>query len=422
MRILLVNTSEKKGGAAVACRRLMTALKDEDVEVCMLVRDRQTDDTSVVPLPKSWRHRWHFLRERLTIWFHNLFEWKNLFAVDIASKGWDITRMDEFMQADIIHLHWINQGMISLKVLNKILDSGKPVVWTMHDMWPLTGICHHARNCDGYYKACGQCPYLRIKYLRNDLSHQVFNKKSDIYNRHSITFIGCSEWICQETGKSALAKEQKIIHIPNAIDMQIFHKEDKMFARKLMGLPQDMKLILFGSAKITDKRKGIDYFVSACHHVLQMAPELKDQIGVVVFGKHSEELNHLIPFTVYPMNYIKEDNRLVELYNAVDVFVTPSLEENLPNIIMEAMACGTPCVGFQIGGIPEMIEHRHNGYVARYKDAEDLASGILWTLQENSSCRLSEEAMKYVQEHYDQANIARLHIDLYKSLLKDHEK
>mgnify|MGYP000046056955 CR=1 FL=1 len=125
-------------------------------------------------------------------------------------------------------------------------------------------------------------------------------------------------------------------------------------------LPQDSKLILFGSVKIMDTRKGVDYMIKACKLLAEKYPELKEQLGVVVFGNQSQQIQNMLPFKVYPLAFVSNEHQLVDIYNSVDLFVTPSLEENLPNMIMEAMSCGIPCVGFNVGGIPEMIDHLHN--------------------------------------------------------------
>lgn len=150
MRVLIINTSERIGGAAIAAGRLMESLKNNGIKAKMLVRDKQTDQISVVGLKRSWLQVWKFMWERIVIWSANRFQRYHLFDVDIANTGTDITSLPEFRQADVIHLHWINQGMLSLKDIRKILTSGKPVVWTMHDMWPCTGICHYARECTNY--------------------------------------------------------------------------------------------------------------------------------------------------------------------------------------------------------------------------------------------------------------------------------
>ena len=176
MRVLLINTSERMGGAAIAASRLMEALKNHGIKAKLLVRDKQTDQITVVPLKHSWLLVWKFVWERIVIWSANGFRKRNLFAVDIANTGTDITSLPEFQQADVIHLHWVNQGMLSLHNLEKILASGKPLVWTMHDMWPCTGICHHANQCDYYRTMCHNCPYIGGGRREHDLAYRIFGK------------------------------------------------------------------------------------------------------------------------------------------------------------------------------------------------------------------------------------------------------
>lgn len=420
MRVLIINTSERMGGAAIAANRLMDALKNNGIKAKMLVRDKQTDQISVVGLKKSWWKVWQFIWERVVIWKANNFKKHNLFAVDIANTGTDITSLPEFTQADVIHLHWINQGMLSLKDIKKILKSGKPVVWTMHDMWPCTSICHHARECNNYQKECQCCPYLLHNGHEKDLSNKIFHLKRELYKTAPITFVTCSKWLKERAVPSKLLEGHPIIDIPNPINTNLFKPRNKQEARIKCNLPTDKNLILFGSAKITDKRKGIDYFIDSCKLLVEKHPELKDKLGVVVYGKNSEQLVPLLPFEVYSQNYINNEKELVNIYNAVDLYVTPSLEENLPNTIMEAMACGVPCVGFNVGGIPEMIDHLHNGYVAEYKSAEDFANGIYWMLTEGDYDTLSEEATRKVTTCYSESTIAKKYIEVYNKITDDH--
>ena len=417
MRVLIINTSERIGGAAIAANRLMDALRNNGIQAKMLVRDKQTDNIIVIGLKKSLWKIWQFVWERIVIWKANRFKQHNLFAVDIANTGTDITTYPEFKEAEIIHLHWVNQGMLSLKDLKKILQSGKPIVWTMHDMWPCTGICHHARECDKYHQECHHCPYLYNGGAPKDLSNQTFKKKKELYQLSPITFITCSQWLKERAGQSALLEEHNIIHIPNPIKTTLFTPRNKVEARLKCNLPTDKKLILFGSVKITDKRKGIDYFIESCKILAEKHPELISNLGVAVYGKESEQLKSLVPFQVYALDYISNEKELVNVYNAVDLFVTPSLEENLPNTIMEAMACGIPCVGFNVGGIPEMIDHLHNGYVADYKSAEDFANGIHWTLSESEYQSLSEEARRKVTSSYSESTIAKKYIEVYNKII-----
>ncbi|MBR3757273.1 MAG: glycosyltransferase family 4 protein [Bacteroidaceae bacterium] len=421
MRVLIVNTSERTGGAAVAANRLTEALNNHGVKAKMLVRDKQTDHITTVPLPASWRLRWNFLWERFVIWWENGFRRKDLFAVSIANSGTDITRLPEFREADIIHLHWVNQGMLSLKGLQKILASGKPVVWTLHDMWPCTGICHYARECKGFHDECGQC-WLLCFPKDKDLSHKVFLKKQQVYSKGHIHFVGCSHWIEKLAQQSLLTKGHDVCSINNTLNTSLFHPISKEECRKELGLPIDKRLILFGAAKVTDKRKGFNYFKEACYLLKEKYPKLATQIGIAVFGSNIDDLRTLFPFPIYRLGYIKGEQQMVKVYNAVDLFAIPSLEDNLPNTIAESMACGTPCVGFRIGGIPEMISHLENGYVAEYRNAEDFAHGIHWILNEADTEALGKQARQKAIIAYGEDNVAKQYIHLYEeALTKKHD-
>lgn len=417
MRVLIVNTSENTGGAAVAANRLKEALNNNGIKAKMLVRDKESDDITVAQLNKSWHQKWDFLWERLVIYMRLHFKRDNLFLIDIANAGTDITKTREFKEADVIHLSWINQGMLSLKGIKKILESHKPVVWTMHDLWPASSICHYARNCRNYEKQCGNCPLLPGKGSCNDLSARIWKKKSKILERNSILFVTCSKWLADKAKKSGLLSGQKIISIPNPIDSRVFTKENRAEARLYAGLPEDKKLILFVSQRVTDKRKGMDYFITAINKMVEEHPEMKDNCGIAILGGKAEELADKLPLPSYPLGYVSEEKKIASIYNSVNLFVLPSLEDNLPNTIMEAMACGVPCVGFNTGGIPEMIDHLKNGYVAEYKSSDDLAKGIRWVLSEADHQSLSNEAMKKVNQCYSQYAVAMKYIEAYNQAM-----
>ena len=418
MKVLLVNTSEHTGGAAVACHRLMNALNKQGIEAQMLVRDKQSDHPNVIGLNLGkWTQLWKFVWERIVIWRANHFKKNNLFSVDIANTGTDITKFPAFQEADIIHLHWINQGMLSLKNLERIFNSGKPVVWTMHDVWPATSICHHPRECTNYHTHCHNCPLILYGGSKHDLSYRTFEKKLKLIQRKQINFVTCSQWLKGMAAQSALLQGQHITCIPNPIDTTVFKPKDRQGARTRLSLPADKKLLLFGAVKATDKRKGIDYLIKACKLLIKQQPELKEQIGIVTFGLLSEGLRRVLPFEVYPQGYVSDEETLTDIYSAVNAYITPSLEENLPNTIMEALACGTPCIGFNVGGIPEMIDHQQNGYVADYKSADDLAKGILWVLNHKNIPELHKKALEKVSQNYEGSIVVQQFIHLYQSLL-----
>lgn len=400
MKIVILNTSERTGGAAVAAGRLGKALRQAGIQVDKLIREN------------TWLNRFRFYWERLIIFLCNHLNRKNLFAVSIANTGMDLSGHPLVKDADIIHLHWINQGFLSLKDIEELVKLNKPIVWTMHDMWPCTGICHHARDCEKFQMICESCFFLKSK--GKDLSTSVFDKKLSLYKEANITFVGCSRWLSGRAKKSYLLRDKTVLSIPNPIDTEVYHPMDQDMTRELLGLPSGKRLLLFGALNVTDKRKGIDYLIEALRKIE------KQDVELVVFGQVKDDIRDLFPVPIHSMGYLSDESKIVALYNAVDMFITSSLEENLPNTIMESMACGTPCVGFEIGGIPEMIDHKINGYVASYKDASDLANGIRWVLEHEDQQALSDACVKKVQENYTEEVVAKQYMALYKRLL--HQK
>jgi len=420
MRILIVNTSERTGGAAVAASRLMEALCNYGVKAKMLVRDKETQSLTVSALPGQRRSQCHFLWERFVIWLHLHFRRQHLFDIDIANAGTDITRLPEFQEADVIHLHWVNQGMLSLKNIRKILESGKPVVWTMHDIWPATAICHLTLDCRHFENQCQQCRLLPGGGSVNDLAAQVWQRKQRILSGRHIHFVACSQWLAEEARHSALLQGQIVTSIPNPIDTHFYRPHDKQEARQLLGLPAEGPVVLFASQRVTNQYKGMNHLIAACQQLAAQHPKLRATMTVAILGGHAEEIVGQMPFRTHALGYVNDEQRIVAVYNAADVFVLPSLSENLPNTIMEAMACGVPSVAFRVGGIPEEIDHRQNGYVANYQDSDDLAQGIWWTLFEADQESLRKACLQKVSHCYSQQSVANRYFELYEGLCSHH--
>ena len=414
MRVLLINTSECVGGAAIAARRLTAALNAHGMKARLLVRDKQTTAVTTLCLTQRWRLKLAFLWERLRIYVANGFTRKGLWDVDIASSGADIVSLPECREADIIHLHWVNQGLLSLRQLSRIFESGKPVVWTLHDLWPVTGVCHYVRSCTKFHSHCHNCP--QLQYPRShDLSYRIFESKLKAYGRGRLAFVGCSRWIADEARQGTLAAGHEVLSIPNTYDHNIFCPSDKAVARQYHGLPAYGRLLLFACQKVTDPRKGLAFLFDAL-----ASPLLKrwqGRLTLVVVGQMTDGIASEVPFPVIKKGYITSEADMAALYQAVDAFVTPSLEDNLPNTLMEAAATGTPCVGFEAGGIPEMIDHERTGYVARFCDAEDLARGIDYVLDEGRHDRLASAAAEKAATTWNSETVARHYCDLYESLL-----
>ena len=408
MNVLIVSTHDQQGGAAIAAYRLMEALNKNGVMARMLTIDKQSDNTNVVEVGSPLINKGRFIAERGVIYFQNGFSKKYLFDISLANTGVSITKHPEFKKADIIHLHWINQGMLSVREIGKIVASGKKIVWTMHDMWPFTGICHHAGQCIHFEKGCEMCPYLNNP-SKHDISYTTFLLKQAAYSQGKIHFVACSNWLKELAVKSKLTKDHKVSAIANPINTELYKPKDKTEVRKALNLPTDKKIVLFAAAKVSDKRKGIDYLVEASKII---SNERGNNILFLIAGGNSQEIITQLALPAISVGYVASEE-MPDMYNAADLFVTPSLQENLPNTIMESMACGTPCVGFNIGGIPEMIDHKQNGYVANYKDAQDLANGLLWVLQKSDTEILSDNARNKVVTNYSEAIIAKRYIEIY---------
>jgi glycosyltransferase involved in cell wall biosynthesis len=410
MNILIVSTSDMHGGAAIAAYRLMEALLAEKENVKMLVSKKQSSHPAVILTGSRLSNKLNFYRERGIIFLQNRLSRQYLFDVSIANSGLSITDLPEFKQADIIHLHWINQGMLSLNEIGYIISSGKKVVWTMHDMWSFTGICHHAAGCRNYTHACGLCPYLQ-KSGTNDLSHQLFLKKQHLYAKGNITFVACSNWLKELALQSPLTKDHHVVSIPNPINTNLYAPTDREAAREKLHLPKNQKIILFVAVKASDPRKGMAYLAEASR---VMARQRQD-ILFLIAGNHGKEMVNNFALPAQSLGYVATDD-MPAVYAAADLFVTPSLQENLPNTLMEAMSCGIPCVGFHTGGIPEMIDHQVNGYVAAYKDPDDLANGMLWILSQPDAASLSTHAREKALSQYNQQIVAKQYLKIYEGV------
>ncbi|MDD4921475.1 MAG: glycosyltransferase family 4 protein [Bacteroidales bacterium] len=414
MKVLLINTFETRGGAAVACKRLALALQKQGVEVSLLVRDKETSDPFISSVVTSFYKKTYakiaFVSERLQIFLANRLKKDHLFAVSTASTGFKILNNPLVQEADVIHLHWVNQGFLSLQEIGNLVKLGKPVIWTMHDMWPMTGICHHSGDCDRFKVGCGECKYM-IKPFQHDLSHQVFHKKKRQFGKMGISYVSCSQWLRTQTEESLLMEGNQMTSIPNPINTEIFTPGDKLKVRQELKLPLNKKLILFGAAVVSDKRKGIDYLIKATQNLT----DLYEDVELVFVGEVKEKISEIFGLKTHSLGYLSDQDTIVKMYQAVDCFVTPSLEENLPNMIMEAMSCGVPCIGFNIGGIPEMITHQKNGYIAQYKSAEDLALGIRSILEKSDDLSFRQTVREFVLANYSEPVIARQYIQLYQN-------
>ena len=276
--------------------------------------------------------------------------------------------------SDLLHFHWIGSGFIPHNVLGQVK---KPVLWTLHDEWAFTGGCHYAYDCKGFTQMCGTCPQLGSK-READLSRFIWHQKHHHWRTLNLTVVTPSHWLAKRAQASALFADKRIEVIPNGIDIQQYRPIDRQVARHLLNLPADKRLILFAALSSTsDVRKGFHLLQPALN---QLAAEHSDKTELVVVGASEHANSPQMGLRTHYLGTFHDEISLALAYSAADVFVAPSLQENLPNTIMEALACGIPCVAFNIGGILDLIEHQQNGYLAEPYVPEDLAQGISWSL------------------------------------------
>ncbi len=294
--------------------------------------------------------------------------------------GHDVSKMEAVKNADIIYIHWVQHGFLNLSNITAIAKLNKPVVIILHDMWSITGGCHYSFNCDNYLTGCKACPVLPNNH-RNNLAAAWFNKKKRIYEKYkNLYFVSPSKWLFNCAQESLLTRDKPVFYIPNFLDTTLFKPTNKETAKYILNIDKEISVVTFGAISIKDKRKGWHYLQAALKILKQNYPE--QEVLVLIFGSnYNPEMEKTIPFKTKFLGYLSDEYSVSLVYNASDVFVLPSLADNQPTTVQESLSCGTPVVGFSLGGITDMISHKENGYLAKYCDAADVADGIQYCLQ-----------------------------------------
>ena len=397
MNILLVSTSDLEGGAARATYRLLQGLRQNQVPAQMLVQEKCGSDAAVVGVRATSGIHKASVGLRLTLDQLPLKRYPQR-EPGAFSPQWlpdrTIAQIKQ-LNPDVVNLHWVNNGYLQIESLAAL---AKPIVWTLHDMWAFTGGCHYNQECDRYTQSCGACPQLSSN-RQTDLSRQIWERKHKAWQKLNLTIVTPSQWLADCARKSSLLNHCRIECIPNGIDTNIYRPIDRHVARDILKLPQDKYLLLSGSlGGLMDERKGFHFLQPALQEISQS--EWGDQLELVVFGQSQPSHPPNLGLKTHYLGSLGDDYSLALLYSAVDIFVAPSVQDNLPNTVMESIACGTPCIAFHIGGFPDMIEHQHNGYLAQAFNIKDLIDGIIWILsdQERYQSLAKNARVKAVKE------------------------
>lgn len=416
MKIVHISTQDY-GGAGIAAYRLHKAMQNYGLDSKMIVLNKETNDNSVLRIPDMY-----FRGDNLTSTQENsllnTIQWL-LVSTDISlypnrPAGLEIftgtrtviyfEKIKEILDADIINLHWVF-GIFDYKRAHLALKN-KKIVWTLHDMNPFTGGCHYSNDCDKFKLICSKCPQLGSADEK-DISYENFITKQQIYQYLDISIVTPSHWLLKQAENSALFKNFKKYCIKNTHPKNVFQPYDKAALKNKFNIPQEKKVILYGADDLTNQRKGTKYLLKT----LEYLKDYKEQFIIGFFGNNTFHINN---FDTISFGKIQSPSELSVIYNLSDCFVIPSLEDNLPNTVAEALLSGTPVVGFKTGGIPDMVVHLQTGYLANKYDTYDLANGIKWII-DYSNDNIRFNCRKSAEEMFDEKTIVERYLNVYKS-------
>jgi len=410
-KILVLNETDESGGAARAAIRLATGLRRRGADLRMAVQRKDSD--------RHWIARGESKKQKtLARILGSIDRLPNTIYPKRSKAEWsnnwfpnDIGKVFEFDRYDLLHLHWMGGGFLPMRTLAKV---DLPMVWTLHDMWSFTGGCHYTGDCPRFEDACGNCPQLGSR-TANDLSARNLRAKRRAYNGKKMYIVSPSNWLAASARKSSLFRPFEVSVIPYGIDLKIFRPIDRRMARDLLRLPQDARIVLFGAVNATlDDRKGFSLLCSAIDELARGVGRA-DNMQLVVFGSSEPREPPDLGIPVRFMGKLSDDASLVCLYSAADVLVLPSRQENLANAVIEAMACGTPAVAFDIGGNGDLVDHLETGYLAKPFEPGDLAAGISWVLSDGDRLKaLSEAARKKCEQKFDLDVVCYQYEDVYR--------
>jgi glycosyltransferase involved in cell wall biosynthesis len=406
MKIIQLNHSDTFGGASRAAYRIHRALRSQGLDSWMAVNKATSGDWTVQRPETTLAKQMAYIRPYLGALIGQGLKTarSDLHSAALVPSTWP-QRLNH-SDADIVHLHWVNGEMLSISDIGKL---HQPVVWTLHDMWAFCGAEHYTegdRWQHGYWKQ--NRPSNESGF---DLNRWTWNRKQKHW-REPFQIVTPSRWLADCVSKSALMRDWPVSVIPNPIDTELWQPVDKPFARQLLNLPQDVPLLLFGAAGGSlDPRKGFDLLRSALDHLRGELPGLE----LIVFGQQAPKQPIDLGFPIHYAGHLHDELSLRILYSAADAMTIPSRQDNLPNTGLEAHACGTPVIAFNIGGLPDIVDHLKTGYLAQAFDTVDLARGIQWMLEDADRLkRLGQLARDRALHRWSYDIVAKQYERIYK--------
>lgn len=407
MHVLQVNFSDyaQGGGGAIAMYRLHQGLKQAGVAGKILcgLKTLNSDESVLVPRTSKWENQLKRLTQKL-----------GLNDIDRVSS-FQVQQLEAFQEADILNFHVIHSGFFNYLAIPKLTKS-KPAVMTLHDMWAFTGHCAYSYDCDRWKMGCGRCPALDSSpTVRHDNTHLEWTFKNWVYQHSRLAIVAPSRWLVELAQQSMLC-HLPIYHIPYGIDTAVFKPQDQERCRDLLGIPKSKKVLMYSAANLGDRRKGMDLL---CQALQRLPDSLKAEIVLLVMGsRHNSIEQELSEFQVISLGYVEYEPIKAIAYSAADLFIFPTRADNLPLVLQESLACGTPIVSFKVGGVPDLVRPGVTGYLATPEDMEDFSKGTL-SLLEDTALReeLRQNCRAIALTEYALAIQAQRYIEIYHQLL-----
>jgi glycosyltransferase involved in cell wall biosynthesis len=404
MKILHINQSDIIGGAAIAGYRLHQGLLEQGIDSKMMVGTVKTDSDRILPVPRKYR-----LENQL----NRFTKYSGLNYINLLSS-FDIPSHKFYQDADILNFHNLHTGYFNYLAI-PTLTKTKPTVFTLHDMWSLTGHCAYSYDCDRWKTSCGRCPYPdTYPAIYRDSTYLEWKLKDWVYSKSNLVIVTPSNWLTEQAQKSML-RRFPICQIPYSIDTEAYLPLNRLLCKDLLGITQDKRVLLFGADSLKDQRKGGDLLLK----VLQQLPQsLKSETVLLTFGNGSEAIIAELGMQNINLGYINSDRIKSIAYSAADLFIFPTRADNLPLVLQESMACGTPMVSFDIGGVPDLVRPMITGYLAKSEDTQDFCNGIVRLLEDEQLRQtMSINCRAIALAEYSLELQAKSYIELYKKML-----
>lgn len=409
-----VSSSDRSGGAARAAWRLHEALQGEGMESRMLVRQKKSDDSFVrgpsTKVRKAYARATPTL-EKLPLKLYGGRS-RRLFHAQWTPDD-IVSRLSE-LEPDVVHLHWICHGFMQIETVPKI---PYPIVWTLHDMWPMTGGCHVSGDCTRFEETCGRCPHLG-SHREIDLSRLTWKRKARAWCDVPIQVVAPSRWMAKQARRSSLLGDCRIDVIPNGLDNTVFRPISQSVARNILSLPTDAQLLLFGAlGPESNPQKGFHLLQDALGCISESGGKQSLQLGIFGMSRPRERVAQVAGFPTHYLGRLDDNTTLALAYSAADLMAVPSRQESFGQTASEALACGTPVIAFDTSGLRDVVDHKKNGYLADPFDPKDLARGIRWILGDASRYRrLSDSAREKAENRFSYDQLAQSHRTLYKEV------